>query len=247
MKRYNNSFSVALCGFFVKLCVTTFPQRDTKGRNLQIFFPLIDFLLFTATLTAQTHSGFKNVADVIIVKEGVRKASAEMNSLSSKFIQEKHLTMMDEVLISKGRFLFKKENNIRWEYTTPIRYAIIIRGDRFVINNDGKISEFDTGSNRLFKEINNMILMAISGNFVDNPDFKASFFENDTFYLVSLKPQNERLGDILQSIDIYFDKKDFGVRKVKFVEPGDDFTLIVFTDQRVNVDIPDGQFIPGND
>ncbi len=215
-------------------------------KNIKIGLSLL-YMTLTLVLTAQIPEGFKIVENKKAVKEGVLKASELTNSLSSKFVQEKHLTMMDEVLISKGKFLFKKENNIRWEYTSPIRYAIIIRNDRFVINNDGKISEFDTGSNRLFKAINNMILMAISGNFVDNPDFDASFYENNVFYLVSLKPQNERLQGILQSIDIYFDKKDFSVRKVKFVEPGDDFTLIVFTGRKVNVDIPDNQFLSGNE
>jgi len=215
-------------------------------KNIKIGLSLL-YMTLTLVLTAQIPEGFKIVENKKAVKEGVLKASELTNSLSSKFVQEKHLTMMDEVLISKGKFLFKKENNIRWEYTSPIRYAIIIRNDRFVINNDGKISEFDTGSNRLFKAINNMILMAISGNFVDNPDFDASFYENNVFYLVSLKPQNERLQGILQSIDIYFDKKDFSVRKVKFVEPGDDFTLIVFTGRKVNVEIPDNQFLSGNE
>ncbi|NOX84372.1 MAG: outer membrane lipoprotein carrier protein LolA [Chlorobi bacterium] len=214
-----------------------------KFKMIILFF----FMALPVWTTAQIPEGFKTVDDETAVKKGVLKASAEMNSLSSEFIQEKHLTMMDEVLVSKGLFLFKKENNIRWEYTSPIHYAIIIRGDRFVINNDGKISEFDSGSNSLFKEINNMILMAISGNFVDNPDFEASFYENNTFYLVSLKPKNERLKNILQTIDIYFDKKDFGVRKVKFIEPGDDFTLIVFTGRKVNVNISDNQFMVGNE
>jgi len=268
-KRFNTGASVCFCGEAVTQSCANLPASfsrriwqagklqtyakqgsgDQLFKSLHLIYTILlpVFLLLPVSLTAQIPEGFIAVKNVAAVKEGVRKASAEMNSLTSKFIQEKHLTMMDEVLLSKGNFLFKKENNIRWEYTTPIRYAIIIRGNRFVINNDGKISEFDTQSNRLFKEINNMILMAISGNFVDNPDFEASFYENDTYYLVSLKPENERLKNILQSIDIWFDKKDFGVRKVKFVEPEGDFTLIVFTGRKINVDIPDNQFLPGNE
>ncbi len=202
----------------------------------------IFLVIFAGMAMGQVPVGFSAVTNAKIIKEGVKQASANTFSLSSDFVQEKHLDMMDEVLFSKGLFLFKKENNVKWEYVSPIRYAIIIRGNHFIINNDGKISEFDTGSDKLFKEINNMIVMAIRGNFVDNPDFTASFYENRSFYLVSLRPDNERLKSILQSIDIYFDKKDFGVSKVKFVEPGEDFTLIEFKNQKTNIEIPDNQF-----
>ncbi|HDO27591.1 MAG TPA: outer membrane lipoprotein carrier protein LolA [Bacteroidetes bacterium] len=210
-----------------------------KKFKITAFFFLV---IFTGMAMAQVPDGFTAVANVKIIKDGVKQASANTFSLSSDFVQEKHLTMMDEVLVSKGLFLFKKENNVKWEYVSPIHYAILIRGNHFVINNDGKISEFDTGSNKLFKEINNMIVMAIRGNFVDNPDFTASFYENRSFYLVSLSPVNEQLKGIIQSIDIYFDKKDFGVRKVKFVEPGEDFTLIRFENRKTNIDLPDDQF-----
>lgn len=199
-------------------------------------------IIFPGMAMAQAPAGFSVVTNAKIIKEGVKQASANTFSLSSDFVQEKHLTMMDEVLVSKGLFLFKKDNNVKWEYVSPIHYAILIRGNHFVINNDGKISEFDTGSNKLFKEINNMIVMAIRGNFVDNPDFTASFYESRSFYLVSLSPNNEQLKGILQSIDIYFDKTDFGVRKVKFVEPGKDFTLIEFKNRKTNIEIPDTQF-----
>ena len=136
---------------------------------------IIAFLL-TGLSFGQAPKGFTAFEDEASFKKMVRETSAKTQSISSDFTQEKHLTMMEEVLVSRGRFLFKKENKVRWEYLEPIVYAIIINQNRFIINNDGKISEFDTESNKLFKEINNMIVMAIQGNFVDDPDFAASFF-----------------------------------------------------------------------
>jgi outer membrane lipoprotein-sorting protein len=150
--------------------------------------------------------------------------------------------MMEEVLVSNGRFLFRKENNVKWEYLSPISYAIIIRDNRFIINNEGKINEFDTESNRLFKEINNMIIMAIQGDFVDKPEFESSFYENEESVLTILNPTDDMLGEILTRIEIRFSKPSMDVVTVRFVEPGEDFTLISFSDRKYNMEINDAAF-----
>ena len=196
-------------------------------------------ILFAGSSFGQTPKGFTEVGDIDLLKNKIRESSVQTQSISSDFTQEKHLTMMEEVLVSQGRFLFKKENKVRWEYFDPIIYAIIINQNKFTINNDGKTSEFDTKSNKLFKEINNMIVMAIRGNFVDNPDFAASFFQNNDTYLAVLKPQNKLLENIIIKIEIRFSKSELAVTEVIFIEPGDDFTKIIFANRKANIEIKD--------
>jgi len=48
------------------------------------------------------------------------------------------------------------------------------------------VNKFSIDSNPLFREINSMIVTAIRGDFIDNPDFNADFFENDEYYLARL-------------------------------------------------------------
>lgn len=199
-------------------------------------------VLINFSVYSQKTDDFSLAQNTEEIKQKIAASSAEINSLSSNFTQEKHLTMMEEVLVSKGNFQFKKENKVRWTYTQPIDYAIIINENQFIILNEGKVSTFDISSNRMFSEINQMIVMAIKGNFVDSKEFKAAFFENKEFYKIALTPVNEQVASMLNSIEIYFDKKDMSVGKVKFIEPGDDFTLITFTDRKLNCDIPDKNF-----
>lgn len=210
-------------------------------KQLKYLFVIIGALLISHSF-AQVPEGFAVVEDVAAFKKMVRETSEQTHSISSNFKQEKHLTMMEEVLVSKGKFLFKKENKVKWEYIEPIVYAIIINENRFTINNDGKISTFDTESNKLFKEINNMIVMAIQGNFVDDPEFRATFYQNKEHYLAVLSPQNDLLKDILTGIEIYFNKTDLAVAMVKFIEPGEDFTKITFMNRKANIEIDDEQF-----
>lgn len=210
-------------------------------KPLNLLLTLVGLMLISFTY-GQTPKGFTTLSNTHSFKEKIRETSAQTQSISSDFKQEKHLTMMEEVLVSNGRFLFKKENKVRWEYLEPIVYAIIINQNRFIINNDGKVSEFDTESNKLFKEINNMIVMAIRGDFVDDQDFSASFYQDEKTYLAVLKPQNELLVEVLNQIEIYFQKDDIAVSEVKFIEPGDDFTKIMFYNKKVNIEINDDQF-----
>lgn len=210
-------------------------------KRIRVLISVCVCFLVTSSIS-QAPEGFSALDQIDQLKKMITENAAKTQSLSSEFIQEKHLTMMEEVLVSKGRFLFKKENKVRWEYNSPINYTILINNQQFVIDNDGKISTFDTGSNKLFKEINNMILMAIQGNFVDDPNFNATFFEDNAHYMASLKPQDEILKNILETIEIFFSKDDIAVTSVKFIEPEEDYTLINFTNRKQNISIADDQF-----
>lgn len=213
--------------------------------NKTILFTAV-ILLNSPVFSQQTES-FSPAQNIPAIKEKIIVVSAEINSLSSNFTQEKHLVMMEDVLVSKGNFQFKKENKVRWAYTYPIDYTIIINENQFIILNEGKASTFDIASNKMFSEINQMIVMAIKGNFVDSKEFKSAFSENKEYYKIALTPVNEQVASMLSSIEIYFDKKDMSVGKVKFIEPGDDFTLIIFSDRILNGNIPDNTFTLKNE
>ncbi len=206
-------------------------------RKISILILILSFVGFAG---AQTD--LIRIEDDTELKTSIKEHSALLKSIKSNFIQEKHLSMLEEVVISKGKFLFKKEDNIRWEYDTPFEYTIIVSEGKFLIDNEGKISEFDINSNPMFKQISNMIVMAVSGDFVDNNQFNVEFFQNSKFYLAKLQAVNEQVSQMLSGIYIYFDKESLNVVQVKFLEPGDDFTLIKFHEYQQNIDLTNSDF-----
>ena len=185
---------------------------------------------------------FTPVKDIDGFIEIIQDYTSKTKSIQSNFTQEKHLTILEEVLVSNGYFYFQKENNVRWEYTTPIDYAIVVHKGKFTIWDGKKTQEYRIESNRMFTEINNMIVTSVSGDFLNNPDFESAYFENDTFYLVKLFPVIPEVKDMLSSIEIYFEKSNISVTMVKFHEPGDDYTLIRFSDVRINEEMPEQVF-----
>ncbi|MCB2206693.1 MAG: outer membrane lipoprotein carrier protein LolA [Bacteroidetes bacterium] len=210
---------------------------------MKLFKTLILISMITGLSSFQSEQDdfreLKNT-DGLIAK--IKAYASETHSIKSDFTQEKHLTMLEEVLVSEGHFIFQKENSVLWEYEKPIDYAIIVFNGKFTIRDGQKIQAYDIESNRMFKEINHMIITSVSGDFLDNPDFERTYFENESFYLVRLSPVKPEVNNMLSTIEIYFDKNNISVAQVRFVEPGDDFTLIKFYNRVFNSDIPTEAF-----
>ena len=202
---------------------------------------LVVFVFVSFTVFSQ--NDFTLVENPKELSGKIEQASEKVSSIKSGFVQQKHLSILEETLVSKGRFLFKKENKVKWQYYEPFSYTIIVANGKFIIDNEGHTNVFDVNSNEMFRQINKMIVTAISGDFVGSNDFDLTLKKNKNFYLAMLKPVEDYVSQMLESINIYFDKEDLAVVKIKFVEPGGDYTLIVFENRQENIEIPDDAFV----
>ncbi|MCK4662758.1 MAG: outer membrane lipoprotein carrier protein LolA [Bacteroidales bacterium] len=202
---------------------------------------IVLFLLY-GILYGQDESSYVKVTNTSELINKIKEMSEATKTIESDFTQEKHLSMLEEVIISKGYFCYKKENNIRWEYIEPIKYLIIIHDGIFTINDGIKIQKYDTKSNKIFKEINDIIVNSVQGNILNNPQFVISYFENNNYFLAKLIPNKKEMSNFITCIEIYFDKNNFSVSKIKMIEPADDFTCITFTNKKLNEEVPDTKF-----
>ena len=199
--------------------------------------------LFVVQLTsiaqADGYSVMKNVDDF---KAKAKAVADKTTSISSDFVQKKVLSIMEEEIISKGKFLFKKENSIRWEYKEPFVYLIIINDGEIFIKDDNKENKFDMKSNNTFKGINDMIVNSVSGNIMDDENYIVSYYESASNYMVQLTPKDEKLKEYMSVIEVYFDKISYDVVRLKMMEESEDYTSIEFKNRVVNSDIADEKF-----
>lgn len=199
--------------------------------------------IFSLNISFSQNNTFKKVENLNSLKQKITEFTKKTNSIKSNFTQEKHLEILEEPLISKGSFLYKKENKIRWEYFEPIKYIITIYNGEFTIKDETKISKYDIESNKMFKEINNMIITSIKGEIINNKEFTTSFFENSNYYLARLIPNKKEMLDFIKTIKIYFSKKDFSVSKIIMKETEKDYTKILFNNKKINLQINDNLFL----
>ena len=151
--------------------------------------------------------------------------------------------MLSEKIISKGKFWFKRESMVRMEYNQPYQYLMILNKDRIFTKDGQKENKISAKSNKLFQQINRIMIDCMQGTALNNPDFKTRIFENKTSSLIELTPLTKGLKEIFKSINVIVDSKDFSVISIEMLELSNDNTLMRFTNKEMNAELPDSLFI----
>jgi len=173
----------------------------------------------------------------------ITDASLSITTIRSDFTQVKELSVLSEKIISKGKFFFKKEKMLRWEYTDPFKYLIIINNDQLLVRDDNRENRISLQSNKVFREVNNIIMGAVRGTLlVDTKNFRSTLFDDNAAYLCILVPQNPKLKEALSEIWLWFNKNDYTVDKLDLREASGDYTRITFTGKKLNTVIDDENF-----
>jgi outer membrane lipoprotein-sorting protein len=196
-------------------------------------------LLFPFLCFSQT---FKVVKDTSVLKQKIESMSKLTTSIEADFTQEKNLSMLSEKIISKGHFVFKKESLLRWEYVSPSKYLIVINKEKVIIKDEKKTTKYDMNSNKVFKEINDIMLSCVQGTIFKSNKFKTSYYENDKGYKLELIPQVKNMKETFKKINLYFDKNVTSVSKMEMIENNDDLTSLDFTNKKLNAPIAETIF-----
>ena len=203
---------------------------------------ILFFYLFVLPLVSFSQN-FKVVKDTTALKLKIEAMSKNTTSIESDFIQEKNLSMLSEKIISKGHFVFKKDNLLRWEYISPSKYLIIINQNKIMIKDEKKTSKYDMNSNKVFKEINDIMLSCVQGTIFKSQKFKTTYFENEKFYKLELSPLEKNMKNTFKKINLFFDKNVTSVSKLEMIESNDDNTLLDFLNKKTNAPIAETLFI----
>jgi outer membrane lipoprotein-sorting protein len=200
-----------------------------------IYFFIIPFSVFSQS--------FKTVKDTLGLKLKIENMSKATLSIESDFTQEKNLSMLSEKIISKGHFVFKKDNLLRWEYASPSKYLIVINKEKIMIKDEKKTSKYDINSNKVFKEINDIMLSCVQGTVFKSNKFKTNYFENEKYYKLELLPQEKNMKSAFKKINLFFDKNVTSVSKLEMIESSEDATILDFSNKKLNAPVAETLFI----
>lgn len=203
---------------------------------------LILFVVCSGLSVKAQYPGYTLMSELGKFKEQFSQAAQKTSSIKSDFIQEKNLAMLSEKIISKGKFWFKKDNQVRMEYNAPFEYLMVINKDKVFIKDGQKQNTISTRSNKLFQQINKITVDCVQGNVLNNPDFKIKVFESKGNYLVELAPISKSLKDFFKTINVIVDKKDYSVATIEMNENSGDNTVIRFANKEMNTNISDALF-----
>jgi len=204
-------------------------------------------LIFLLFIFCSTHAfaqpeGYQKIKDLPAFKKDFYEQTAKVKSIASDFEQEKELSVLSEKIISKGKFFFKRENRIRIEYQTPFYYLMIINGNELFIKDDDKESTINARSNKLFQQVNDIMIESVKGTIIDDKNFSVQVYEDKDDFLMVMTPLDKTLKGFFDSIAITADKNKFTVTRIEMNEHSGDKTTIRFLNQNLNSPVADEEF-----
>lgn len=176
------------------------------------------------------------------LKEKVIATANNTHTISSDFVQKKHLSFLTNDIETIGKLHFKAPDWIRWEYTDPYAYSVVFKNEKLHINDEGNKNEIDLAANKMFQSMNKLMANSIKGDLFDTTAFEIAYFRDNKNYLVQFVPKDENLKPYIHAFELTFNQKDGNVLSVKMIEPSEDYTHIIFKNRQINTAVADAIF-----
>jgi outer membrane lipoprotein carrier protein len=199
------------------------------------------FFLMAVTLSGFAQEQKMSTAEITAFKTAVNATAKSTKSLTTDFVQYKHMDFLSKDIETSGKMSFKAPAMLLWQYTKPYQYSVVFKNNKISINDAGKKSAMDLSSSKMFNKLNKLIVGSVSGNMFDEAEFTITFFKTAEYNITKLVPKDAALKKYISQMELYFDKKNM-VAQVKMIEPSNDYTTIVFKNKVVNAPVPDSVF-----
>lgn len=180
--------------------------------------------------------------EVAQLKKNVKVTANATKTITSNFVQYKHLDFLSNDITTHGNMAFKAPNLVKWEYTKPYQYSVVFKNNSLLINDGGKKSNVNIGSSELFKRMNQLIVKSISGDMFDESEFDITYYKDKTSYVISFLTKDANFKKFIKEFELHFSFKNYDVSQVKMIEPSGDYTKIVFKNRVQNSPIKNEVF-----
>ena len=198
------------------------------------------FVAFSLMVSAQTQLSESQSNEVIAL---LTKAAASMQSMQCRFVQEKTSSMLAEPSVAEGMMHYAAPDRMRWEYTTPYAFALVVNGERIVKVTDGKAEVLEGNAGRMYQGMVGLIMGSASGKkLFDTTVFDITLYDDDGFWRADMTPKRRDMKRMFSQLVFRFDKKTNGISRVEFVEAGGGTTSIQFEEIKLNEKIGEEQF-----
>ena len=178
----------------------------------------------------------------------LRESRAPYHTFATRFVQRKHLEILNVDLESEGMIFFRRPGSVRYEIISPSRSLMVYDGKkvRCYAFSEGKWSLLNNPSATAIGQVLRQIGRWIQGDFeADRKMFEISVVPaQDGGGCIHLVPRSEALTKYLRRVEIYVVKTgdDYQVNRVILRESDVDMTDMRFRQERRNQEIPEGTF-----
>ena len=189
--------------------------------------PLFIFcFLFINGVMAQKGTPLSGTRRQEVMREITQNVS-NVVSLRCHFVQTRTSPMLSTSVESQGHMSYTRPSTLRWEYESPYRQAIIVRGDSLITSQEGKKSS--TSAKAMTRGLVKMMVGSLNGEkLFDERLFTIDVYEEAQDYVAVMKPRRRDMQRLFRTITFTFAKKDSVVKSVTLSEREDTATTIRF-------------------
>lgn len=157
----------------------------------------------------------------------INKAAAGIKTMSCTFTQTKHLKMLSDKMVSKGKMYYTQPDKLRWEYTSPYQYLFIFNGTKVYVGGKSRKDVIDTNTNKVFKEVARIMMNTVTGKALSNTaDFTVSIADEGKDWRVTMVPKKKELKQMFAKVILTFAKSNLLISEINIFEKNGDKTNI---------------------
>jgi outer membrane lipoprotein carrier protein len=178
----------------------------------------------------------------------IRKAAANIKSIETNFVQTRTLKILTKPLVSRGIMAFRRPNDLRWEYQSPLETLLVAKGGNIhrLIKHGSTWVADASGRLEAMKIVLGEINLWLDGDFSSSKTFRPELRQTRAGQAphVELIPLDPSLGKIIARIIINLGERPGTVSSIDIHEEGEGVTHIAFENSRFDQTIPDQRFEP---
>ena len=159
-------------------------------------------------------------------------------SLSAKIVQTKHLSLLDEPLINRGRFAFRAPDQVLWQLDDP---ALTVRVDSAGIHVPGRPDvEKEVAAlgplSRVMREFSGLFTGDVAAM---GKAFGIRAHGTEDTIVIEMVPQEETWRRMFQKIELTFAAPSYTIRSIRLEESLGDRLEIAFSEVHRNDSVAD--------
>lgn len=200
-----------------------------KKRISLIFLLLATLFSMACAQKAETEASMKAY---------ISKVALKMKTMQCDFVQTKHIKMLNDKMVSRGKMYYQQASLLRWEYVTPYAYVFVLNNNKVLLKKGTRNDVININQSKFFGEIARIMMNSVVGKcLTDDKDFKSTVSSTASEYVATLYPQQKQLKQMFQKIILHFNKQQNIVSKVELIEKKGDTTIIELKNVKKNAPI----------
>ncbi len=175
--------------------------------------------------------------DSAALMQELKKTFSSIQTVQTRFRQEKKLRIFSRTLIMEGRLTLENPSRLAWRIDSPVRYALVLNGDyaQQWDEDSNKIQKTKTAGNPVFEEVLGQIGKWFSGEFdLLLTDYDLVIKNQQPLELEFTPKENSLISKVIKHVTVSVRSDRAYVEQILIEDTGGDTTRIVFYDTVLN-------------